>query len=740
LIREWALGADSYLEYLSRVVEGEYPVSTPDLTNYLYLPGRTGGQAGTQSDASFPYLTLTQHASATSTAGALLKLIGKNASSSAVTSGTLIRAATSDDVTIFSLLDDASITINVPYTTYTSGNPVALTLQMTDATGVSGDNDFFKITTNGTDVLTVGYFGLFQIDMTANDVAMFIDQSLGSTSDYMRFGDGSSAGNPRGSAVKLGINSAGDLYGGTVGSSTLLLMSNNLAASSTSRISLLSTSTDITFDCPAGSVIPFRFGIGLVSGSLTGLSAAINLTSVGGNPGSMSVSNVAGSNASVLYKAIRIATQTGDMFECLDSNGSTLLSAFNSAGAYRLVAGAAAGSVLTSDANGVGSWSTIAALTASFADNLFSIFDNVTPAKIAAFQLDGLTAGTHTYRPPPSTAATTVTLAAIDVAQTWLDVQKFGDGNIELFASLDTSKRLTFDLGSSASSSNLTLAYTTNATRTLTWNLNAAAGIDLTLSWAGTLTDKTVTIPDATFTIAGLQIAQTFSKAQTITPDSDAVALRLTDLAGGGGVANIFQVYDSASAGDFFQIRPFSDPGGLPGAHFAVSSAIGVFLTLWSSATVGTGFKANVGTLLLTADRTFSFPDTTGTILTRVGSVNISTARKTTIAAGTAFVGSALVTAGMWQINAYALCTTAGTDGGTLTVNVTLTDDNGSKTIPVIAGFLLATAGTSLLSHTNATQAFRLPAGTAITYGAVHSTSGGANAGFYKLFLRATQM
>lgn len=58
----------------------------------------------------------------------------------------------------------------------------------------------------------------------------------------------------------------------------------------------------------------------------------------------------------VLLKLQRRASQSVDIATILDSNGTTALSGLDSAGAYYLVAGAGAGKVYTSDANGVGSW------------------------------------------------------------------------------------------------------------------------------------------------------------------------------------------------------------------------------------------------------------------------------------------------------------------------------------------------------------------------------------------------
>lgn len=400
--------------YFKLVVDGETALDSIDLTGYLYLPGRTGGQSGTQLDSSLPFLTLTQHASATTNAGVLFKLVGKNASSSATTSGLLLRAATSDDVTIFQLSDNGATTIAAAHTTYTSGNPILLTLQMDDATA-SGDV-IFRIRTQSANVFTVDYYGGLVQTMSANEVGHYIRQSAGSSSDFLQCQTSALA-------VSMGIDSNGDLYGGHLSSSTLNLMSNDLAASSTARIQMRSTSTDIVFDVPSGSIDPLTLSLGLVSGTLSGISLAIALTSTGGNSSSWSISNASGSAATVISKTIAHATQSGDMERWLASNGSTVLSAITAAGNYQLVVGGAAGSLFTSDASGVGSWTAISALTASFADNLFSIFDNVTPTKIARFEASGLPVGTSIFNFPPLAAAGTATLVALSLAQTFTRAQ-----------------------------------------------------------------------------------------------------------------------------------------------------------------------------------------------------------------------------------------------------------------------------------------------------------------------------
>lgn len=408
-----------------------------------------------------------------------------------------LQLKTSDSINVFSIKGDASTIINVPQTTYTTGNPVGLSVIMEDSTAVSGDNDFFKLRTNGTDILTVGYFGLTQIDMTINDIGMVIDQNSGATSDYMRFNDGSVAGNPRASVVKGRI----------------------------------------------------------------------------------------------------------------DSNG-----------AYGLVAGAAVGSVYTctSATTGVGAWTAVGALTASFADNLFSIFDNSLNTRIAAFELDGLTAGTHTYRPPPSTAATTITLAAID-------------------------------------------------------------------------------------------LAQTFTKAQTITPDTDTTALTLND-SGAGQTTPMFAIAETAV--NQIEYQTSVGAAGLAGLHFASNSAGGIpGLYLWPSGQIGVGFPQKFASLATKAV-TFTFPNFIGVGLVRAAALDII--NQTASKGVTTFLGASNVLAGtIWFISCYIACKVAAA-GSSVSTSIRYTDVNSVSRDIQIASCSLAS--TTAPGFSQGTLVIETKAGVAIQY------------------------
>lgn len=620
-----------------RIILGQSPDGSGDplvidpnaLLDFLYLPGRTGGQTGYWSDDAAPFFTLDS--------GKASSLDAQAANNSAV----LWRFQTSDAINAFSVAANGAVVINNPYTSYgAGGNPVMFTLQMDDFPGVSGDNDFFKIRTNSTDVLTVGYFGLTQWDMTINDVALVVDQLSGATADFMRFNDGSAPDNPRGSVTKLGFDSNGDIYGGSTGASTLNLFSDNLADSTTGSIRMTATPTvEIRSGLSGNTYVPYQFGIsttGACQLTLNNARISLGATSGGATGGFPSVivdnSNAANASAAtVLYKAIRKSTQTADLFECLDSDGTTLLSAFNSAGAYRLVTGAGSGNVLTSDANGVGSWASASSV--------------------------------------------------IDVARTWSTLQKFPDDKILIGGSADITKALIWELDGATTAKTLTLisSHTDN---------------------------RSITYPNATTTLAGLAVAQTFTKAQTITPDSDATGLTVNAIT--AQTVPIFNVNDPDVGGDpAFSVRPFTDLDGLPGIHVPTFSSGLTGMFIWASGQIGTGAGitrlSNVG---VTAARTFTFPNVSGTALVVAGTVT----RTNSTSAVTSTLIAATV-AGAYQTN---LVVSNGSTAGNRVLSVTLnwTDDIGSRTAPLVVG---RTLDSTTEAAENFVYTVRTAASTAIT-------------------------
>jgi hypothetical protein len=664
--------------------------------DFLYLPGRLGGQVAHWLDLTAPYLTINS---------GLLSTATQN-------TGTIFRIATSDAIEIFSVGADGATLVNVPQTTYVTGNPVALTLQMNDNTGVSGDNDFFKLRTNGTDVLTVGYFGVAQIDMTADDLAIILDQNSGATSDYMRFNDGSNVGNPRGSVTKLGIDSNGDIYGGSLGSSTLNLFSDNLADSTTGSIRMTATPTvEIRSGLAANTYVPYQFGIGTTGAvQLTMNNARISLgsTSGGATAGfpSVIVDNSDASNASiatVLYKAIRKSGQTGDLFECLDSNGSTLLSAFNSAGAYRLVVGAAVGSVLTSDANGVGSWTALSGLSASFADNLFSLFDNVTPTKIAQFQVSGLPVGTSTFNFPALTAAGTDTLAALGLVQTFTQAQTMSqtDVNVPVLSvttTLTTPDKTLFSAKGANNQGLEVIPYSsTDATIEINGNVHVSQN-------AGSL----IIAPSSAETDFQSSQPFAFNNQVLVTPGSDVPGLKVNEY-GSGATGSLFTIADVLTgAGDVLRYA------GLGYSSLAFGLHTGGALVLWPGVAAGTSIGSGGSHAiqsLATAGRNFFMPNVSGTAMVIAGS---NTRTNSAAVVLTTIVSTAVnASGGAYQVN---LVVANGSTAGDRFLSVALgwTDERGARSTTLVGSYALASTAASQAPF-NTIYTVRTTAATAIT-------------------------
>lgn len=339
------------------------------LTDYFYLPGRNGGQIAHGGSGATDYLSLLGNPTGTVNGWVRIPILTDSTSATPDTNK-ILQILTQDDVNIFSVQGNGATVINVPYTTYTSGNPVALTLQMDDNT--TNGNNFFLIKTNSLEVFSVSYYGAVDIDMSAADTALQIEQ-FSATPDMTKW---VASG---GTTTLLGVDGSGNLYGGNLVSSTLSLMSKNAANSTTGRINITSTPT-IQFVVDTGTHVPYQFGLGLLGSQSTfaGAAVAINLTATTGpaTSPSFSISNVGGGTTTVLMKTIRAVSQSGNLFQWLQENGSTVMSFIDSNGAF----------------NGP-----MVATTASVIDNAFSILDNLDNTKIAQFQVSGLSVGTRTY-------------------------------------------------------------------------------------------------------------------------------------------------------------------------------------------------------------------------------------------------------------------------------------------------------------------------------------------------------
>lgn len=147
------------------------------------------------------------------------------------------------------------------------------------------------------------------------------------------------------------------------------------------------------------------------------------LSSAGGNVfarlGISATSTIIGPAAA----GVLSAPTSSRIITIVDSAG-TVLSGFTSAGAHFHISGATNGYVWTSDASGVGSWQAGGGGGGStFLDNVFRIQDNGTPTNELAFSVGGVT-GTRTWTVQDADG----TVALLEPAQVWSGVNEFNDG------------------------------------------------------------------------------------------------------------------------------------------------------------------------------------------------------------------------------------------------------------------------------------------------------------------------
>lgn len=288
------------------------------------------------------------------------------------------------------------------------------------------------------------------------------------------------------------------------------------------------------------------------------------------------------------------SVQTTDLMQLLkasaEASSGTPLAGFTADGNYYLAIGAAAGSVYTSNASGIGSWAAPAAGTTEFADNVFRVIGSVTASKKLAFEVDGFTAATT----------------------------------------------------------------------------------------------RTLTPQNADYTIAGTNLAQTFSAAQTVA------------IAGGSGVALTLSG-DDASVSDIIRMYAGSASGSVlvftvdPVGAFNVAS-----MKLWPSG-VGVGSaSASFDPGPVTSAITLALPDLTGRLLTAVPSSTVLAKTKGVVvgadppAVASGDLGKVDLTgqgadiaavnlsnvppSGIYRVTVYVITTTAGTGAGTLAVTIGYND------------------------------------------------------------------
>jgi len=400
--------------------------------------------------------------------------------------------------------------------------------------------------------------------------------------------------------VLLGVDASGDIFGGGAAASTNIL-SNNVANSTTARIQVTST-PDVIFDIPTGTVDPLTVSLGLVSGTMTGMSLSAVFNSTGGNSSTIRINNTSGATTANLLTIDKVASQSGRMTRWRDVSPTfTELSYIDVDGSFN-------GPIVSS--------------SSSFVDSGFRVI---------------------------------------------------GSG--------DATKKLAFE-------------------------------VDTNIA---TATTRTVTAQNVSGTMALLESAQTFTRGQTVNPTADEVAVSLTPTA--GALAHTLSVFDDTGV-EVFAVR--NDPGAaLPDVYCRSLRIDANGFAGGTSATIST---ANI----TTASRTFSFPDATGQFLIRVGAVTV--APRTTNTSGTLVAVGLNPSASTWMVNGYGNCTVAGT--GNVQVNILFTDNVGAKTYVATTISMTATTNSAPFS-----LAVRTAAGTAITYSTTVTTTG-----TYSLVLRASQL
>lgn len=367
------------------------------------------------------------------------------------------------------------------------------------------------------------------------------------------------------------------------------------------------------------------------------------------------MSSLACDDAATVGAIFRAASaQTADLAQFQSSTPATL-SGFTAAGKYYLTSGAGVHKVLVSDASGVGSWTALSALTATFTDSLFSIIDNA-----------------------------------------------------------DATKTLKFELGGATAGADLTIGLSSTADRALNFSLAGSAGNDLTLAWAGT-GDRTITIPDQDGTLPTINNATNITGPWSFDVQGTDETYVLSVPGGHAGQGSGgFYVKDVVS-GFAAEIAPLG-AGFTADRILTLPDASDTLVTLSSvqtlqnktlkasssvlestNSTTGVRFQDtttstkrlrfvlsgavgdNVMSLSNTAARTYTFPNDTGT----VAIIAAPSAAATDLTGKTGAVTAATIYttthAGFFQMEAYTVIT-AFTAGGTITVDATWTDPAATNT------------------------------------------------------------
>lgn len=315
--------------------------------------------------------------------------------------------------------------------------------------------------------------------------------------------------------------------------------------------------------------------------------------------------------------------------------------------------GAANGYALLSDANGVGSWTSFSAMTLALTDSLFTILDDGDPTKIAQFQLSGLTTGTtRTYALQDVSGTLLTDSAPASIFANWV-IQ----GTDTVTADLEIKTTTWFLLRNGANDhwnfqflDNGCMNMLANGSGIVFFTGSNASGYTgnfLALkNGTSSAANKFITLPWQTGTVSLLEFAQTWTALQTFRDTTwkvvgDADASKTFVLSLGGASANADCVLAWAGTADrtitlpdatgtlalttdvdtartWSTLQKFKDTTFLVGDDGDITKALQFSLGGATAAKTLTLASAH------TLDRTLTFPNETGTLLSTVSSPTLT--------------------------------------------------------------------------------------------------------------------
>lgn len=240
-------------------------------------------------------------------------------------------------------------------------------------------------------------------------------------------------------------------------------------------------------------------------------------------------------------------------------------------------------------------------------------------------------------------------------------------------------------------------------------------GGSLTLAWAGTTTSRTITFPStASFTVAGLQLANVFTTLQTITRSTDGQALQM-NFDESAQTVDVFAVTGTSAGTKYLSV---DSTGGMNAVAFSI----------WPSG-IGTSFAGTFVNDTLSANRVYTFPNTTGAVL--VAGAAFSSASLSVSVGTTTLVSSGNST--LWMISAYLECNTAEAGTGVVTLTIGWNDGT-ARTFPICTKTLTSTGidqGVLVLYVDTSSN---------ITYSTTYTPTAGGVTETYRFRLRATSL